>query len=332
MQPLAGTPLIESLQITTPSGPLELLACLPHTPTKHQPLLFLHGAHCAAACFQELLPLTSRAGYASYALSLRGHGQSWQPNNFVFHALTSIDSYVADAAAGIDFVATEHPAAALVLIGHSMGGGVLQRVLATVQPQRNIAGLVLLASAPLSGGGLDVARNWQAAEAALAHVQAQQAQISGETTHQGWVPWLLSFFTIKTGLDTSAHVRNKFFSQDTPEDVVQGWIRNSKSRLESIRVSIETFWPLADPVAVLAAIGDADTPIGRKVLCISAERDVLIPSEVSRKNFDAYRTVCQGEEEVLYTEVSGSAHHIMLDIAHERCAKLIVRWLQGESV
>ncbi|KAF2268987.1 hypothetical protein CC78DRAFT_529612 [Lojkania enalia] len=77
MQPLAETPPLETLQTATPSGPLELLACLPHPPTKQQPLLFVHGVHYAAACFNAVLPLIARAGYPSYALSLRGHGRSW---------------------------------------------------------------------------------------------------------------------------------------------------------------------------------------------------------------------------------------------------------------
>ncbi|KAJ4292768.1 hypothetical protein N0V90_009431 [Kalmusia sp. IMI 367209] len=342
MPPQAELSSLEAFRIATPSGPLELLACLPHLPTGKQPILCVHGAHCAAACFKTILPLLARAGYASYALSFRGHGQSWQPSTFTFHFLTSINSYVADLAAGIDFLATKHPDTAPILVGHSMGGGVLQRALTVWESQRERpAGLVLLASAPLSGGGLDVARNWQAAEAALAQ-QAQQAQQTpspsptglspSRATRQAWYPWLLSFFTINTGVDTPAQVRNKFFSPDSHAEVVQGWIRDSKSRFESIRVSIETFWPIAEPVAVLAAIKHDDTPFGRKILCISAERDVLIQSDVSRDNFDAYRSACQGEDEVLHIELLGSAHHIMLDIAHERCAEIITNWLQGESV
>src|SRR6186713_602663 len=101
MQPTEETTSLETFQIDTHSGSLELLASLPHIPTKQQTLLFIHGAHCAAACFNAILPLISRAGYASYALSLRGHGRSWQPSTFTFHALTSLNSYVADVLAGI---------------------------------------------------------------------------------------------------------------------------------------------------------------------------------------------------------------------------------------
>ena len=105
---------------------LELLACLPQSPTQRRPLLFLHGAHCAAACFRAVRPSTARAGYASYALSLRGHGKSWQPSTFAFHVLMSLDFYVADAVAGIEFLADEYSDTPAVVVDHSMGGGVLQ--------------------------------------------------------------------------------------------------------------------------------------------------------------------------------------------------------------
>jgi pimeloyl-ACP methyl ester carboxylesterase len=334
MQPSTDSPPLEALQIATPSGPLEVFACLPQLPRTRQPLLFVHGAHGSAACFNAILPLIARAGYACYALSLRGHGKSWQPSAFAFHALTGIGSYVADVGAAMSYLATEHPDAAPVLVGHSMGGGVLQRALVVWEAQQtrrpDVAGLVLLASAPLSGGGLDVARNWQAAEAALAQTQPVAAPVPP----QAWLPWLRSFVAldVNTGINTPTQVRNKFFSPEATDDVVRGWLRDSKSRLESIRVSLEVFWPLAEPTAVLAAIGNDSPPIGRKVLCISAEKDVLISSEVSQKNYDAYRSVSQGEEDVLRAELPGSAHHVMLDVARERCADIIVKWVQGGSV
>ncbi|KAF2235507.1 alpha/beta-hydrolase [Viridothelium virens] len=323
---------LETLQIATSSGPLELLACLPHQPKQQRPLLFLHGAHCAAACFKILLPLMARAGYASYALSLRGHGKSWQPSTFAFHVLTSIDSYVADAQAGLDFLTAEYPDTPAVVVGHSMGGGVWQRAL-SLRPDAPVAGLVLLASAPLSGGGLDVARNWQAAQAQARKSEEQPSTGPPASTDQGWLPWLLSFvpsLKLDTGIETPAQVRSKFFSAGASDKVVEGWMRDSKGRLESVRVSIESFWPLADAGAVLAGI--TSMPSGRKVLCVSAEKDALVSSEVSRQNFEAYRSICQGEEEVLQAELSASAHHVMLDVARERCATLIINWLEGRSV
>jgi pimeloyl-ACP methyl ester carboxylesterase len=329
---------LEDLQVVTPSGPLELLACLPQQPKLQQPLLLVHGSHGSAACFKALLPLVAQAGYLCYALSLRGHGRSWQPNSFAYHALTGISAYVADVEAFLDYLAIEHPDASPILVGHSMGGGVLQRALmmwetdAAQHTQRTTrrpaAGLVLLASAPLWGGAMDVARSWQTAEATLLKSQPRPR------TQQAWLPWFYSLFTPKfdTGIDSPAQVRNKFFSPEVSEDVVLGWISDCKSRLESMRAAFDSIWPYAEPGPVLSAIDHDSNPVGRKILCISAEHDVLILGETSRRNFDAYYAVGQGEDEVLSTELRGSAHHIMLDVSHELCAKVIIAWLGGESI
>lgn len=326
---------IQDLRVVTPSGPLELLACLPLQPKSQQPLLFVHGSHGSASCFRALLPSVAQAGYPCYALSLRGHGKSWQPNAFAYHTLTGILAYVDDVKASLDYLATEHPDASPVLVGHSMGGGVLQRTLSmwetdaaqrTQRTARKPAGLVLLASAPLWGGAMDVARNWQAADATLPKPKPKP--------EPDWLPWIYSFFTPKfdTGIDSPAQVRNKFFSSEAPEAVVVGWLNDCKSRLESMRAAFDSIWPHAEPGPVLSAIDSDINPIGRKILCISAEHDVLILGDTSQKNFDAYHAVCQGEEEVLRTELLGSGHHLMLDVSRELCAKVIVAWLRGESI
>jgi len=327
-------PVVETVQIATPSGSLELLTCTPSASTHQQPIFCVHGAHCAAACFKALLPLFARGGYASYAVSVRGHGGSWQPSAFAFHALTGINSYVSDAMAALDFISAEHPDTQPIFVGHSMGGAILQRVLGAWNrlgtPKIQPAGLVLLAAAPLSGGGMDVARRWQAAEAAL--VQEQPPAVPAAP--QAWVPWLRSFFNFQpnTGLDTPAQVRNKFFSPEAEEDAVNGWLRDSKGRLESIRVSIEHMWPFADPADVVAAIHSDARPLGRKILSISGGKDVLISKDLTQETFDAYRLASQGEEEIMRVSLADSGHHIMLDVAHERCAEIIIKWIEGKDI
>lgn len=311
---------------------------MPGQPAKQQPILCVHGALCAAACFKTLLPLYASVGYPTYAISLRGHRGSWQPSTFAFHVLTSIDSYVDNIMSAIEYLSFEHQDLAPILIGHSMGGGLLQRTLAvwetTATTKPHPAGLVLLASAPLSGGGMDVARRWQAAEAALAAAQQPALRAPVRAAPQGWIPWLGSFFTfnVNTGVDTPAQVRNKFFSSEASEDTVNGWLRDSKGRLESIRVSIGHFWPFGDASTILDAIDGNIRPHGRKVLCISAEHDALVGKEAIDGTFDAYHAACQGEQEILRMELAGSAHHIMLDIAHQRCAEVIIRWIEEKDI
>lgn len=119
---------------------LELLTRLPTTTAKPTPILFVHGAWHAAWCWDEhFLDYFARKGYASYALSLRGHGSSANSKSLRW---TSIQDYVADVIEVANSLATPP-----ILVGHSMGGYVVQKVL---EQYKSPAG-VLLASIPPAG-------------------------------------------------------------------------------------------------------------------------------------------------------------------------------------
>jgi non-heme chloroperoxidase len=119
---------------------LEVLARTPSGPSKSTPLLFLHGAYVGAWCWEEhFLPFFAEAGYASYALSFSGHGGS-RGRERLDHF--SIADYVADVVE-----VTERLPRPPVLIGHSMGGFVVQKYL----EQHPAAGAVLMCSVPPQG-------------------------------------------------------------------------------------------------------------------------------------------------------------------------------------
>ena len=119
---------------------LEVLAQVPSGTVHATPLLFVHGAFTAAWCWQEhFLSFFAEAGYASYAISLSGHGHSRGRDRL---DSLSIADYVADVAA----VAATMPTPP-VLIGHSMGGFVVQKYL----EQHEAAGAVLMCSVPPQG-------------------------------------------------------------------------------------------------------------------------------------------------------------------------------------
>lgn len=113
------------------------------------PLLFVHGAFAGAWTWDEhFLPWFAERGYPAYAVSLRGHGQSVGRTSINDY---SIEDYVADVA---DIARRIDPAP--VLIGHSMGGFVVQKYFEREQA----AGAVLMASVPpsgLTGPGLSLA-------------------------------------------------------------------------------------------------------------------------------------------------------------------------------
>jgi pimeloyl-ACP methyl ester carboxylesterase len=110
-------------------------------------LLFVHGAYSSASCWQpHFLPWFSRQGYDCWAVSLRGHGNSPDRRHLQQYAIAD---YVNDVAWACGQLA--QPA---VLIGHSMGGFVLQQYLR----QHTAAATILLASVP--PGGL-LASTWR---------------------------------------------------------------------------------------------------------------------------------------------------------------------------
>jgi len=104
------------------------------------PLLFVHGGYSAAWFWEPyFLPWFAKRGYAAHALSLRGHGRSGGVETLF---IAGLDDYAAD----VEQVAEALPAPP-VLIGHSMGAAVVERLLAT-QPVRAAA---LVAPVPPDG-------------------------------------------------------------------------------------------------------------------------------------------------------------------------------------
>lgn len=98
---------------------LELLHKTAQGPVKPLKLLFIHGI-CTGAWVWEphFLPFFAKLGYDSYALSLRGHGKSEGREKVREFALSDFADDIAWALSEISGPA--------VLIGHSLGGGVVQ--------------------------------------------------------------------------------------------------------------------------------------------------------------------------------------------------------------
>ncbi len=106
------------------------------------PLLLVHGAGHGAWCWelwQERLP---GLGWESYALSLRNHPGSRAVERQTFLERLRVEDYADDVA-----TVARHIARPCVVVGHSMGGIVVQRFAARYGAEGGaLAGLVLLAS------------------------------------------------------------------------------------------------------------------------------------------------------------------------------------------
>lgn len=118
----------------------EVITRQPQGQARPTPLLFVHGAYAAAWCWEDhFLHFFAEAGYAAHALSLSGHGGS--PGRRHLDSL-SIADYVRDVERMVDSLPVTP-----VLVGHSMGGFVVQKYL-----EEHVApGAVLMCAVPPQG-------------------------------------------------------------------------------------------------------------------------------------------------------------------------------------
>jgi non-heme chloroperoxidase len=120
---------------------LELLHEAPTVTGRKAPsLLFVHGAFCGAWCWESrFMPWFAARGFDCWAVSLEGHAGS-EGRNYL--SAVSIEDYRRNLSAVV-----KHLKAPPVMIGHSMGGYVIQQYLSHAA----LPGAAFLASAPPSG-------------------------------------------------------------------------------------------------------------------------------------------------------------------------------------
>lgn len=166
----------------------ELLSREPKANAHSTPILFVHGLWIGVWCWDEhFMDYFAAHGYACYALSLRGHGNSEGKERLRWIRLSE---YVDDIAQVITHLPT-----APILVGHSNGGAVVQKYL---ESHSAPAG-VLMASVP-AGGALQTTLN---------------------TMLKLPLPFLKSNLTMSLYplVGTPQRARRVFFSPTTPEEI-----------------------------------------------------------------------------------------------------------------
>jgi pimeloyl-ACP methyl ester carboxylesterase len=119
---------------------LEIISRQPPDSRRATPLLFVHGMLHGAWCWDvHFLRYFARHGFASYAVSLRGHGQSEGRDRLRWTAIADFVDDIADTVSRLPM--------APVLVGHSMGGFVIQKYL----EEHEARAAVLLSSPPTVG-------------------------------------------------------------------------------------------------------------------------------------------------------------------------------------
>jgi len=119
---------------------LNVVSRSPAHVTGPAPIVFVHGAWHGAWCWDEhFLPYFADHGWDVHAVDLRAHGESPGRDRL---RRTSITDYVADVGSVVDSM--DRPP---VLVGHSMGGLIVQRYL----EEHVLPAGVLMASVPPRG-------------------------------------------------------------------------------------------------------------------------------------------------------------------------------------
>src|SRR6185312_14097755 len=209
------------------------------------PLLFVHGGWHGAWCWQHFLDFFADAGYRAVAVSLRGHGASPTPKPL---PKVSIADYIEDLRSVADDLGGP------ILIGHSLGGFVIQRYL----EDRTAPAAVLVGSVPPQGVLTLALRVWRRRPS---------------MTIESWSdPTLLKF------LATPALAREYLFCADTPEDVVEAC--RQRAGAESVRAA------MTDPIIRRVRTKRVTTPI----LVLGAEYDGFVSVREVRNTARAYRT------------------------------------------
>jgi len=260
---------------------LELLSCAPANDRPDlPPLLFIHGANTAAWCWERYLPYFAAIGFHAHALSLSGHGGSRRHDPLDSFSIADYVADVASAAAGMP--------APPVLIGHSMGGFVVQKYLET----HTAPAAVLMCSVPPQG---------------LA------ASAFGMLMHRPGL--LVDLNRLMSGRQVSLDsLREALFAQPVSLDDLRRYYRLAQPE------SHRALWDMAlfDLPHVSRVL--AHLPQGREdLLVVGAAHDAIIPAslvEMTAHSYGVPAHIC-----------ANLGHGLMLEAGWEAPARMIANWL-----
>jgi pimeloyl-ACP methyl ester carboxylesterase len=209
---------------------LEVRSRTPPRASRKPPLLFVHGGYCDAWCWEPyFLPWFAARGWPSFALSLRGHGTSGGVDGLF---LAGLDDFVAD----VEHVAGQL-AAAPILVGHSMGAAIAERMMAT----HPVRGAALLAPVPPTG---------------LLPVAARLA-----TTHPNYASHMIGLDPTRLSDDILKALRPFYFSPSVDPSILKEAIThlNGESPRVLFDLAMRLHWAEpqgTSPVFVMGAAGD----------------------------------------------------------------------------
>lgn len=266
---------------------LEIIERLPSHDSGKPPVIFIHGAFIGAACWAEyFLDFFAENGYRAIAVSLRGHGSSWGGDRLYTFGLNDYVNDLASVIASID----KEP----VLVGHSMGGLIIQNYLK--QPGSRAKAAVLMASAPPDGLS-------RTAPTMLFRypISCLKLNMINTLPRSVWGKMV-----------SDEEIRDIFFSRNTS--------------IESIRRFLPMFQH-ESPFAIFEmTYFDVFTvrKINIPVFVMGGENDIIIPP-----GFVSYTASFYSTKPFI---LEGEGHAIMLSDEWQKAAEGIIKWFQDTNI
>ena len=255
-------------------------------------IVFAHGICHGAWCWTTTLEYFSNAGYDCYALSYRGHGQRADP---IFKKLLKykLCDYVDDLAAVVEAV-TQETGDRPFLVGHSMGGAVVQAYID--DNSHKVSGAVLYASAP--------AKRMRIFETQAAHIASRRLKRS---------------FMVALGMKLSVEKVNDsaFFNDRLDPDLCS--LYASLLQPESLRV-------------VFGLMGRGYSKRWKSVKCpvciVGSSADEYFPEKMLLRTAETYGVDPASDR---YKVFPGLCHDMMLDKGWEETAEYVLAFLRSAA-
>ena len=270
-----------------PQPALEVVTRTPARLKHKTPLLFIHGAFTGAWCWEEhFLSFFAEAGYAAHALSLSGHGSSRGREKL---DTLSIADYVDDVHEVVEQLPTPP-----VLIGHSMGGFVVQKYL----EQHAAPAAVLMCTVPPQGM-MGVAFNALFARPALLS-NLNDMMAGGQASYES--------------------LREALFAQEVTQDDLKRFYHLAQP--ESHRAIWDmTLFNLPSASRIVENL--ASSAARPRLLVIGAEHDHLMPASTAQMTARTY-----GVEAEIFP---GMGHGLMLERDWRIVAARILAWMAEQK-
>ncbi len=272
-----------SLNMTQPT--LEVHTYLPkHNQHQKTPLVFVHGAFAGAWCWASyFVPYFVSQGYPCYTFSLRGHGESEGKETLNW---TPLEDYVTDLNTVLSSLDIEP-----VIIGHSMGGMIVQKYLET----KNAKAAILLSSVPSKG----------LADSCLSTAIKTPLLFGQINLMQTFGP---SFATLDT-------MKQALFATNVDEAELKGYFDAfAHSPYESTRAILDMIW------MDLPKIDKVNRADRCPILVAAGEEDAFFSPEANQETAKAYDADLK-----LYPHLG---HAIMLEKGWEKVATDLDQWIQ----